>query len=112
MSPLDRAQLGYDADFERKLASAIITAIAGASMIENCLVIRTGETAAALTTVLASMLGLSPSAARSPRAIKQITKSFGRKLTANVRAAENNPDFFRFKERTFRNDDRERGGHA
>jgi hypothetical protein len=68
-------------------------------MIDNVLALRPGESSAALVTVLASMLALSPSTARSPKAIKEITDGFKQKLTANVRYAENN-------------DDRERGGHA
>jgi hypothetical protein len=112
MTTLARAQLGYDEDFERRLTEAILAAVVETSMIDDCLVIRTGESAAALVTVLASTMALSPSTARSPKAIKQIAECFRKKLMANVRAAEQSPDFYAFKQRTFRNDDRERGGRA
>jgi hypothetical protein len=52
---LARAVSGYDESFERRLSEAIITAIADTSRIGNTMVIRTGESAAALVTVLASV---------------------------------------------------------
>jgi hypothetical protein len=109
---LERAITGFDDAFKEKLTAAIITAIADASRIDGCLVIRTGESAAALTTVLASVLALSPSSVRSPAAIRQATESIRRKLTAQVRCAETDPSFADFKARCFRDDDRERGGRA
>jgi hypothetical protein len=108
---LARALGGYDEAFERKMADAIITAIGDASRIDDCIVIRTGESAAALTSVLASVLALSPSAARSPTAIRKLAESFRRKVMAQTRGAESSPDFYAFKGRCFR-DDGERGGNA
>jgi hypothetical protein len=112
MNQLERAQLGYDEELEAKLTEAITTAIINTSMIDDCLVVRTGESAAALTTVLASMLAMSPTAARSPTAIRHIAESFRKKVAAQVRAAEADPVFHDIRARAFRDDDRERGGRA
>jgi hypothetical protein len=114
MSDLERAQAGFDRAFEERLTEAIMTAIADASRIDDCLVIRTGESAAALVTVLASMMALSPAAARNRSAIKQTADGFRHKLAAKVRAAERDPLFADFKARAFGSDadDRARGGRA
>jgi hypothetical protein len=88
MSKLERAQAGYDVAFERELAEAIIGAIADASMIDGIIVIRTGEMASALTTVLACALALSPAAVRSPKAIREVANAVRRKLLTRVRQAE------------------------
>jgi hypothetical protein len=111
---LERALAGFDEAFEERLTEAIMTAIADASRIDDCLVIRTGESAAALVTVLASMMALSPSSTRSRAAIKQVADGFRRKLAAKVRAAEHDPLFSDFKSRVFGTDadDRARGGNA
>jgi hypothetical protein len=109
---LERAMAAYNERFERELADAIIRTIADASMVDGVMVIRTGEAAAALTTVLASILALSPAAVRSPTAIREAAEGFRRKLQARVRAAEQDPQFADFKSRCFRDDDRERGGRA
>jgi hypothetical protein len=109
---LERAQAGYDEAFERKLADVIIRAIADQSMIDNVLVLRTGESAAALVNVLASIMALSPSSTRSRAAIKQVADSFRRKLLARVRQAESDPLFSDFKSRCFHDGDRARGGRA
>jgi hypothetical protein len=107
---LERALAGFDTAFERQLADVIIRAIADQSMVDNVMVIRTGESAAALVTALASILALSPSSARSRAAIRKTSEAFRKKLTANVRAAERSPDFYEFRRRTFHAGDRERGG--
>lgn len=111
---LERALAGFDQVFEERLTEAIMTAIADASRIDDCLVIRTGESAAALVTVLASMMALSPASTRSWAAIKQVADGFRRKLAAKVRAAEREPAFADLKARAFSTDaaDRERGGNA
>jgi hypothetical protein len=111
---VERALAGFDQAFEKLLTEAIMTAIADASRIDDCLVIRTGESAAALVTVLASMMALSPSSTRSRAAIKQTADGFRRKLAAKVRAAESDTAFSDFKNRCFSTDaaDRERGGNA
>jgi hypothetical protein len=62
--------------------------IADCSLVDGVMVIRTGEAAAALTTVLASILALSPASTRSRSAIKQVADSFRKKLVRQVRAAE------------------------
>jgi hypothetical protein len=114
---LDRAIAGYDEAFERKLVAEIMEAIASASMLSDgdghrVLALRLGETANALTTILAGTLALSPASTRSRAAIKQVGDSVRRKLLARVRQAESDPLFSVFRSRCFRDDDRERGGHA
>jgi hypothetical protein len=119
MSGLSRALSGYDAEFEQRLVDALVTAIADASTMTDgdghpVIALRLGETANALTTVLASTLALSPSSVRSSRAIKQLTAAFRCKLQTRIRQAEADPLFADFKKRTFGTDaaDRERGGNA
>ena len=109
---LERAMAGFDEAFEARLVDEITKTIADASMIDNVMVLRTGEAAAALTTVLASILALSPASTRSRSAIKQTADGFRRKLAANIRAAEGSPDFYEFKRRAFHSGDRQRGGRA
>jgi hypothetical protein len=82
----DRAQQ-YDPQFEADLVDAIGKAITNASMITDCnvLAIRTGETIAALTTVLASMIALSPALRQlmaSRKVIDQIAKDLRRQIAA------------------------------
>jgi hypothetical protein len=109
---LKRATTGYDDAHERALGDAILTTIVKRSMVDGVMVIRTGEIAAALTGLLAMTLALSPSATRTPAAIREISDRFRQKLEHLVRQAERDPALFDFKERVFRNDDRERGGRA
>jgi hypothetical protein len=61
---LDRACAGFDPAFERALADEIVLAIARASLVtdQNVMAIRTGETIAALATVIAMVLSLVPDA--------------------------------------------------
>jgi hypothetical protein len=108
LSKLERAQAAVDPAFQAEHADVIIRAIVEHSMIDNVLVIRTGET----VTVLASMMALSPAGTRSRSAIRKTAEAFRKKLAANVRAAEGSPDFYEFRRRVFRDDDRERGGHG
>ena len=73
----------YDGSFEARLLDRIVETIVDESMFDDSagkpvLVPRTGETAAALISALASVLALSPPAAHSSNAIKQ---------TASVSAA-------------------------
>jgi uncharacterized protein YgbK (DUF1537 family) len=105
-----RAAAGYDEAFERKLVKAIIAAIAQASLVSgaNCCVIRTGETASALLTVLAATLSLSPAAVRSPTALRRTIDELGKRLRPRVAAAQ--PDADAFRARCFTSDDI--GGHA
>lgn len=109
---LARAMAGYDKAFEARLVDELTEAIARASMIDNVMVLRTGETAAALVTALASMTALSPPATRSRTAIRKTSEAFRKKLAANVLAAEHSPDFYEFKRLAFHDDDRDRGGNG
>jgi hypothetical protein len=112
-APLD----GFDPAFDRKLVEQIASAIVEASFVDagaghSVLALRLGETANALTTVLANILALSPNAMRSPSAIREIADGVHQKLVARLRQAERDPTFFDFKARTFNDDDRNRGGRA
>jgi hypothetical protein len=109
---VERAMAAYDEGHERKLADAVIRTIADQSMIDGVMVLRTGESAAALVTALASILALSPSCARSRAAIRKTSEAFRKKLAANVRAAEQSPDLYELKRRAFHDGDRQRGGRA
>lgn len=109
---LARALAGYDERFEARLVDVITSAIADASMIDGVMVIRTGEAASALTSVLATVLALSPPATRSRAAIRKTADGFRHKLQARVRQAERDPLFADFKNRCFRDDDHERGGRS
>jgi hypothetical protein len=79
---------------------------------DRVLALRLGETANALTTVLASTLSLSPSSARSRAAIKKTADGFRRMLQTRVRQAERDPLFADFRSRCFRDDDERRWGRA
>ena len=63
-----RATLEYDNEHERELIEAITRTIFEASVVSdvNAIVHRTGETAEVLITILAGVLAMSPSVARSP----------------------------------------------
>ena len=107
-----RATAGYDDAHERALGDAILNTIIKESTIDGVVVIRTGEIAAALTGLLAMTLALSPSATRSPAAIREISERFRQKLERLARQAERDLDVYEFKRRCFSNDDRERGGRG
>ena len=109
---LERAMAAYDERHERKLADALVRTIADQSMIDGVMVIRSGECAAALVNVLATILAMSPASTRSRAAIRKTADGFRRKLQAQVRAAEQSPDLYELKRRTFHDGDRERGGRA
>jgi hypothetical protein len=85
-----RAAAGYDAEFERRLVDEISTAIASASMVvdANALVLRTGETASALITVLASVLAVSPAATRSPTTLRRTIDELHKRVRRRLAAAE------------------------
>ena len=101
---LERARAGYDDAHEEALVEAITRAVFAASVISEppVTVLRTGE----LTNAL------SPSAVRSPAAIRKTTNSLWRWLLKRVAAARANADFGDFESNCFRHDDSERGGHA
>ena len=114
--PLQRAMAGFDTKFEARLVDEITETISAASMMSDgdrqVLVLRFGEIASALTTILASTLALSPSTVRSPKAIREVAERFRKKLTGQVRAAEGNADVLNFKARCFHDGDEQRGGRA
>jgi hypothetical protein len=111
-TPYARAVAGYDEAHERALADAIMAAIAEASHVSDCnaLVLRTGECASALLTVLASILAMSPSAIRSLTAQRRTLDELGKRLRRRVAAAESNPDVQDFLRRIFRTG--QAGGNA
>lgn len=107
-----RAAVGYDDDFERQLVEVITNAIAKASLVSdaNAMVIRTGETAAALTTVLAAVLAMSPAVMRSPTAIRHTIDDLHKRLRRRVAAGERSGEMQGFLRRAFRGGDV--GGNA
>jgi hypothetical protein len=85
----ERATRGYDEEHERALLDAIVTAIFEAlrvSDVQAC-VVRTGEAASALVSALALVLAVSPSAARSPTAIRKTVDDLHKRLRRRVAAA-------------------------
>jgi hypothetical protein len=113
----ERALAGLDQGFETRLVDEITAVIPAASMMTDgdghrTLVLRLGEIAGALTTILAGTLALSARCARSPKAIRETAEQFRKKLIGQVRAGENNNDFYHFRERAFHDGDRERSGRA
>ncbi len=109
---LEHALAGYDETFQHMLTEALMGAIVDCSRIDDVVAFRTAETARALTHVLAVFLAMSPTSVRSPTAIRKTAESFRKILAANVRYAERSPDFYKFKQRTFRNDNKTRGANA
>jgi hypothetical protein len=107
-----RATSGYDVEHERALRDAITEAIFEASKVTDCdaIVIRTGELTNALLTALASSIALSPSATRSPTALRHTIDELGKRLRARVACMASDPDFAAFKSRCFDND--REGGHG
>jgi hypothetical protein len=107
-----RAVAGYDEAHEHALAACIVQAIGHASILNDCKVmaIRTGETASALLTVLASVLAMSPSTVRSPASMRKTVDELGKRLRQKVAAAESNQDMQAFKKRCF--NDMDVGGTA
>ena len=85
---------------------AITRAIFESSVSDaNAIVIRTGEAAQALLTVLAGILAVSPSATRSPTAIRRTVDDLGKRLRRQIAAAERSEDLQEFVRRTFRGND-------
>jgi hypothetical protein len=104
-TPLART-LQYDEQFERDLTRAISTAIIHASRITdaNCVALRTGETIAALTNVLATQLALIPGAHQS-KPLRDAVEKIAKRLRARALAIGRDPETLRFKETAFRNGD-------
>ena len=107
-----RATLEYDEAHERALLEAITQAIFETSRVSDCnaVVIRTGEAAQALLTALACVLAMSPSAVRSPTAIRKTVDDLGKRLRRRVASAEQDPDLKDFVRQNFWNADE--GGNA
>ena len=102
-----RAALEYAAEHERALLEAIAESILNESKVSDCnaIVIRTGEAAQALLTALACVLAMSPSATRSPSALRKTCDDFSKSLRRKVAAAEGSEDLQEFIRRTFRGND-------
>jgi hypothetical protein len=113
-SAFERAAAGYDDEHEKALVAAIFHAINQASLISDppVLCIRTGEIAHALETVLVATLALSPTATRSPKAIRELTDRLRKRLVKRVARAAADPATRDFLDRVFRSDDDQRGGSA
>jgi hypothetical protein len=99
----ERAAAGYDADYEQALVDALLRAISDASKVSDvdAPVLRTGEAASALLTCLAIVLAMSPSAARSPTALRQTLDALGKRLRQRLAVAECNPAMQEFLRRVF-----------
>jgi hypothetical protein len=107
-----RATEGYDEAHERALLDAIVTAIFEASRVSDAqaCVVRTGEAASALLSALALVLAVSPSAARSPTAIRKTVDDLHKRLHRRVAAAGQDAGLQDFVRRFFWNTDV--GGNA
>jgi hypothetical protein len=99
----NRTVAGFDDDFERVLVEVITTAILDISRASdaNVICVRTGETASALVTVLASMLAMSPAAASSPSAIRKTCDELHKRLRQRVAYASADSDLKQFIARCF-----------
>ena len=99
-----KATLEYDTEHERALLEAITESIFETSRVSDCnaVVIRTGEAAQALLTALACVLAMSPSATRSPSALRKTCDDFSKSLRRKVGAAEQDLALQEFMCRTFR----------
>ena len=100
----DRAVASYDDAFEAGLAAAITVTISEQSKVTdaNVIVFRTGETVSALITVLAGVLAMSPSACRSPSAVRKTLDKLHKRLRRCLAVAECDPDFQEFLGHVFR----------
>ena len=107
-----KAALEYDEEHERALLEAITRAIFEASRVSDCnaVVIRTGEAAQALLTALACVLAMSPSATRSPAAIRKTIDELGKRLRRRFAPPSRDADLQDFVRRSFWNTDE--GGNA
>ena len=83
-----RASLKYDEEHEKALLQAITEAIFETSIVSDCNVcaIRTGEATEALLTIFSgkAVLAMSPSASRSPTAIRKTIDELGKRLRRKV----------------------------
>jgi hypothetical protein len=113
-TPLARPLAGYDREHKRALVDAISRANGAASLTDDngrpLVAIRTAEIAAASTTVLASVLAMSPAAPRSPAAIRRFCEELRNRLGRQVAVATADPEVRNFVDRRFRFIDDTRGG--
>ena len=102
-----QATLEYDTEHERALLEAITGQFSKRPRYPtaNAIMIRTGEAAEALLTVLAGILAMSPAATRSPTAIRKTIDDLGKRLRRQIAAAEASEDLQEFIRRTFRGND-------
>jgi hypothetical protein len=102
-STYERAIAAYDAEHERELLDAVMSAIAEASRVSDAtvMVVRTGEAASALLSALAVVLALCPSASRSPTAQRRVLDELRKRLRRRVAAAEHDEQLRDFVQRCF-----------
>lgn len=102
-----RATREYDPEFERAITTAVSEAIARVSLVTdvNAMVLRTGEIIAALTTMLASTIALSPAITRSPTQLRKFLKENARRLQQKTMQAVDDPDMKRFRASWFDGND-------
>jgi heme exporter protein D len=108
----DQATREYDPDFERAVANAVIEAIAQVSRVTdaNVMVLRVGEIIAALVTVLATTIALSPAVTRSPTQKRKFLDETAKRLRRQAMQAADDPATKWFRDRCFTSGDG--GGHA
>jgi hypothetical protein len=108
----ERATREYDPDFERAIAAAVTEAIAQVSRVTdaNVMVLRVGEIIAALVTVLAGTIALSPAVTRSPTQLRKFLDETTKHLRQQTMQAADNADTKSIRERCSTSGDV--GGHA
>jgi len=101
-----RAVHSYDETHERAISDAVLSAIFDASHVRDtvnrCVVIRTGEIAQALVTVLAVVLAASPASSRTRQARRRLLSELGKRLERRIHAAETSDDLQDLLQRVFR----------
>jgi hypothetical protein len=102
-----RATREYDPEFERAITTAVSEAIAQVSLVTDAsaMVLRTGEIIAALTTVLASTIALSPAITRSPTQVREFLAENAKRLQRQTMQAVEHPDTERFRKSWFNGND-------
>jgi hypothetical protein len=113
MTTYAQAAAGFDDKHERELVAAIMMAVINASRVDDvdAIVVRTGELTSALMTVLAAAIALSPTATRSPTALRRTCDDLTRRIRLRVSKAEADTEFQDFRRRTFHQDN-DSGGRA
>jgi hypothetical protein len=99
----ERAFAGFDPQFADTLQTAIITAVAEASIVSDARVmaVRTSETIEALVVVLAQVIAVSD-IARSPTTLRKGVDEIARRLRQHATRAAANSEVQNFKRRCFR----------